>query len=93
MDKITKQYALRALDHKIEKITEYITWQTNIRNTSKRELETKQDTKEVIGGFGVTTKFDESTSAKLFKESSEKIETSTTHLANYKKAREDINKL
>jgi hypothetical protein len=93
LDNITREYVLRALNEKIKRVGEYALWQNNIIESSERELRTNKGSTQIIGGFGVSTQFDESTSTRLLKEAKGNKERADNNLKNYKHAKEEILKM
>lgn len=93
MDEITKEYALRALNKHIERLSEHVEWQKKRIKEAEKALKTKQGITTSVGGFGVSMQYDESFSSREIKSATEKLEYSTPHLEKYIHARDNILKM
>jgi hypothetical protein len=92
MDKIAIEYAARALDQKISRMTEYVNHNKDLAKRMEREIKNKKCEVETVGGFGVSMEYHESTSQKILKNANNIVENSEPHLKNYIHAREEIKK-
>ena len=91
MNKNTKDAVVKALNIRIKRLNEFLTWQRNVRDNSERELKAKKGSTQNLGnGFSVDIEYDESTSAQLYKESVTKIEKYEVLLKEAENALEDI---
>lgn len=92
MDKITIEYAARALDQKIKRMTEHVNHNKDLVKRMKKEIKNKACEIETVGGFGVQMEYHESTSQKILKSAEEIVRVAEPNLKNYIHARKEMSK-
>lgn len=92
MDKITIEYAARALDQKINRMSEHVNHNKSLAKRMQKEIKNKECEVDYSNGFGISMEYNESTSEKILKEANKIVENAEPHLKNYIYAREEIKK-